>query len=111
MEEFYKSEIIKDEKKRKGALLKKQNVYNKAWFHHELVRWDPSKYGEKGQNFQEWVFNDKEIKFVDIVLLRDRYRLEMSDFRKFYIENPNVKDVIFGEKRYLFPIKLCQKIN
>ena len=110
MEIFLKTKIIKDKNNRKGVELYKDTLYWKAWFHKGIQRWDLTKYGEKGQNFEEWIFNDEDIKFIIIVIPRyGRYQLEMKEFREFYIKNPLVRNTMFRSKRFLFPLSLCTK--
>jgi len=112
MEVFSQIRTVIDKNNRKGVVLEKEKKYWKAWFHRNIQRWNPVEYGEEGQNFEEWVYNDKSIEFVVINLPKyGSFHLEMSDFRKFYSENPNVKDTIFQSKRFLFPLGLCKKIT
>lgn len=112
MKNFYEIKTIIDKNKRKGVFLQKEKKYMKAYFHRNIPRWNPVEYGEEGQNFEEWIYNNKEIKFIIIAIPKyGRYHLEMSDFQKFYLKNLNVKDTIFRSKRFLFPLKLCKNLK
>lgn len=112
MEEFSQIRIISDTNKRKGVVLEKETSYRTAWFHRSIPRWSPVIYGKEGQNFEEWVFKDESIKFVIVNIPGSgSFQLEMEDFRKFYLQNLNVKDTIFGSIRFLFPLNLCKKLE
>ena len=112
MEAYSQIKKITDVNKRVGIVLNKETTYRTAWFHRGIPRWNPVTYGKEGQNFEEWVFNDKSIKFIIFSIPGfGNYQLEMEDFRKFYAENPNVKDTIFRSRRFLFPLNLCKKLE
>ena len=112
MEDYLQTKIIADENNRKGAVIFKEKKYWKAWFHRGIQRWDPLIYGEEGQNFEEWLYNDESIKFIIVTIPRfGNFQLEMEDFRKFYENNLMIKDTIFSSRRFLFPLKLCKKIE
>lgn len=103
---------IKDENDRKGFFLEKEKKYWKAWFHKNIQRWDPLKYGEEGQNFEEWILKDKEVCYLIFAIPKyGQFLLEIEDFKKFYLENPMILDTIFQSKRFLFPLSLCKKIK
>ena len=112
MEAYSQIRKTTDENKREGIVLNKETIYRSAWFHRGIPRWNPVIYGKEGQNFEEWVFDDKNIKFIIISIPGfGNYQLEIEDFRKFYAENLKVKDTIFRGKRYLFPLQLCKKLE
>jgi len=112
MEAYSQIRKITDENKRNGILLNKETIYRTAWFHKGIPRWNINIYGKEGQNFEEWIYNDKNIKFIIISIPGSgNYQLEMEDFKKFYVENLNVKDTIFHRIRFLFPLKLCKKLE
>lgn len=113
MEDYYKCAFIEDENKRKGIFQIKDKVYNKAWYHRNIPRWNPSKYGEKGQNIFANILNDDKIEFISIKILEKKargvYNIDKKDLIKFYNENKNTKDIIFGKERILFPLSICKK--
>lgn len=112
MEAYSQIRKTTDKNKRNGIVLSKETIYRTAWFHRGIPRWDIVKYGKEGQNFEEWIYNDETIEFVIISIPGfGNYQLEMKEFRKFYSENPNVKDTIFHSKRFLFPLNLCKKLE
>jgi len=115
MDECYKYNIIHDQLGRKGISQAKDKVYKKAWFHRGIARWNPGTYGEEGQNFFANLFDDPTIQFMLFQIYDSKYRgvyvLERKDFEEFYKDNRNIKDVIFNKTRYLFPIKLCKKMQ
>lgn len=113
MEDCFKYTIIKDKNGRKGIFQAKEKVYRKAWFHRSLARWNPSEYGEEGQNFFANLFDDPTVQFMSFQVYDPKYRgiytLEREAFEKFYSTHRNIKDVIFNSTRFLFPLKICQK--
>jgi len=115
MDDCYKYTIIHDEQGRKGIFQAKERIYRKAWFHRGIARWNPGEFGEEGQNFFANLFEDPTIQFLKFQMYDKDYRgvylLEKKDFDEFYLKNRNIKDVIFNKTRFLFPIKICQKLQ
>jgi len=112
MNDNYYHSKIKDEKGREGILIEKESIYRKAWFHKNLARWNPSVYGEAGQNVLVELIEKEKPDFLKINIFRHgAYILEVKDLISFYTKNPKSKDIMFRSLRYLFPLSICKKIK
>lgn len=114
MNSNYKYKIVFDKNKRKGVKLKRDSMYNTAWFDYDVnqERWNPNIYGRVGNSVDTWAVELDEIKFfIFDVKNRGTFLLEKIDLLNFYKEYPLHDKTVNNKKRKIFPATLWKKIN
>lgn len=98
--------------KRTRTLLR-MKIYEKAWKHNDVTRWDTSKYGYEGTSILKKQYEeDRFDSFIfDFKPLNRSFFVERQTLEKFFLEEQACHIIDSLGNRYLFPLKLCKEIT